>query len=144
MEELQQERIVCAMGSQVGAEEALRLTIEYTKSREAFGRPISRFQYISFELAKMATEVEIGRAFLDSLIIDHMEGKEIVKKASMAKYWICEMLNRIVGQCVEFHGGYGYMEEYPIARMFRDARVQTIYAGTSEIMLLIISRMMGL
>jgi len=144
MEKLQQERLVCAMGSQVGAEAALRLTIEYTKTREAFGRPISRFQYISFELAKMATEVEVGRAFLESLLIDHLEGRKDVKKASMAKYWICEMLNRVVGQCVQFHGGYGYMEEYPIARMFRDARVQTIYAGTSEIMLLIISRQLGL
>lgn len=144
MEKLQQERLVCAMGSQVGAEEALRVTIEYTKTREAFGRPISRFQYISFELAKMATEVEVGRAFLESLIIDHLQGRKDVKKASMAKYWICEMLNRVVGQCVQFHGGYGYMEEYPIARMFRDARVQTIYAGTSEIMLLIISRQLGL
>jgi acyl-CoA dehydrogenase len=144
MEELQQERIVCAIICQAAAEEALRLTIDYTKSREAFGRPVSRFQYISFELAKMATEVEIGRAFLDSLIIDHMEGREIVKKASMAKYWIAEMLNRMVGKCVQFHGGYGYMEEYPIARIFRDARVQTIYAGTSEIMLLIISRSLGL
>jgi acyl-CoA dehydrogenase len=144
MEKLQQERLVCAMGSQVGAEEALRITIEYTKTREAFGRPISRMQYISFELAKMATEVEVGRAFLESLLIDHLEGRKDVKKASMAKYWICEMLNRVVNQCVQFHGGYGYMEEYPIARMFRDARVQTIYAGTSEIMLLIISRQLGL
>ncbi len=144
MEKLQQERIVCAMGSQAGVEVALRMTIEYTKTREAFGRSISRFQYIAFELAKMATEVEIGRTFLDKLIIDHMQGREVVKQASMAKYWICEMLNRVVGQCVQFHGGYGYMEEYPIARAFRDARVQTIYAGTSEIMLLIISRHLGL
>jgi acyl-CoA dehydrogenase len=144
MEELQQERLVCAIICQAGAEEALRLTIEYAKSREAFGRPISRFQYISFELSKMATEVEVGRAFLESLVIDHLEGRKIVKKASMAKYWIAEMLNRVVGKCVEFHGGYGYMEEYPIARMFRDARVQTIYAGTSEIMLLIISRCLDL
>jgi acyl-CoA dehydrogenase len=144
MEKLQQERLVCAMGSQAASEEALRLTIEYTRTREAFGRPVSRFQYISFELAKMATEIEVGRAFLESLLIDHMEGRRDVKKASMAKYWICEMLNRVVGRCVQFHGGYGYMEEYPIARMFRDARVQTIYAGTSEIMLLIISRHLGL
>ncbi len=144
MEELQQERIVCAILCQVAAQEALRLTIDYTRSREAFGRPISRFQYISFELAKLATEVEVGRAFLESLILDHMQGKEIVKKASMAKYWLAEMLNRMVSTCVQFHGGYGYMEEYPIARIFRDARVQTIYAGTSEVMLLIISRLLGL
>lgn len=144
MEKLQQERLMCAIASQSTAEEALRLTLEYVKSREAFGRPIGRFQHISFEMARMATEVEIGRAFLDSLIVDHMEGREIVKKASMAKYWIAEMLNRVVGQCVQFHGGYGYMEEYPIARIFRDARVHTIFAGTSEIMLLIISRSLGL
>jgi acyl-CoA dehydrogenase len=144
MEKLQQERLVSAMMSQIFAEEALRLTIEYTKSREAFGRPISRFQYISFELAKMATDVELGRTFMESLIIDHMAGKELVKKASMAKYWIAEMLNDVAGKCVQFHGGYGYMEEYPIARLFRDAKVQTIYAGTSEIMLLIISRYLGL
>ena len=144
MEELQQERIVCAILCQVAAQEALRLTIDYTRSREAFGRPISRFQYISFELAKLATEVEVGRAFLESLILDHMQGKKIVKKASMAKYWLAEMLNRMVSTCVQFHGGYGYMEEYPIARIFRDARVQTIYAGTSEVMLLIISRLLGL
>ncbi|HON38022.1 MAG: acyl-CoA dehydrogenase family protein [Pseudomonadota bacterium] len=144
MQKLQQERLVCAMGSQVGAEEALRVTIDYTKTREAFGRPISRFQYISFELAKMAAEIEVGRAFLDTCILDHMEGRLDVKRASIAKYWICEMLNQVVSKCVQFHGGYGYMEEYPIARMFRDARVQTIYAGTSEIMLLIISRQMGL
>jgi acyl-CoA dehydrogenase len=144
MQKLQQERLVCAMGSQVGAEEALRVTLDYTRTREAFGRAISRFQYISFELAKMASEIEVGRGFLDTCLVDHMEGKLDVKRASIAKYWICEMLNRVVSQCVQFHGGYGYMEEYPIARMFRDARVQTIYAGTSEIMLLIISRQMGL
>ncbi len=144
MEELQQERIVCAIICQAAAEEALRLTIDFTKTREAFGRPVSRFQYISFELAKMATEVEVGRAFLESLLVDHLDGAKVVKKASMAKYWIAEMLNRLVAQCVQFHGGYGYMEEYPIARIFRDARVQTIYAGTSEIMLLIISRCLDL
>ncbi|HOO45670.1 MAG TPA: acyl-CoA dehydrogenase family protein, partial [Deltaproteobacteria bacterium] len=144
MEELQQERIVCAIICQAAAQEALRLTLDYTRNRTAFGRPVSHFQYISFELAKMATEVEVGRAFLDSVIIDHIKGRQIVKKASMAKYFISEMLNRIVARCVQFHGGYGYMEEYPIARIFRDARVQTIYAGTSEIMLLIISRCLGL
>ncbi len=86
----------------------------------------------------------MGRAFVESLLIAHLEGRRDIKQASMAKYWGGEMLNRVVAQCVQFHGGYGYMEEYPIARMFRDARVQTIYAGTSEIMLLIISRQLGL
>jgi acyl-CoA dehydrogenase len=144
MKKLQQERLMTSIGAQVMAEEALRLTIDFAKSREAFGKPIGRFQYISFELAKLATEVELGRTFLESLIMDHMEGREIVQKVSMAKYWIAEMLNRVVERGVQFHGGYGYMEEYPIARIFRDARVYTIFAGTSEIMLLIISRYLGL
>ncbi len=144
MKKLQQERLMTTIGAQVMAEEALRLTIDFARSREAFGRPIGRFQYISFELAKLATDVELGRTFLESLILDHMEGREIVQKVSMAKYWIAEMLNRVVERGVQFHGGYGYMEEYPIARLFRDARVYTIFAGTSEIMLLIISRYLGL
>ena len=144
MKKLQQERLVAAIGAQVMAEEALRLTIDFAKTREAFGKPIGRFQYLSFELAKLATDVELGRTFMESLILDHMEGREIVQKVSMAKYWIAEMLNRVVERGVQFHGGYGYMEEYPIARLFRDARVYTIFAGTSEIMLLIISRQLGL
>ena len=144
MEELQQERLVIAIGAHLMAEEALKLTIDYTKERKVFGRPVSRFQYIAFELAKMATDIELSKAFLESLILDHMKGKNVVQKASMAKYWITEMLNSMVGKCLQMHGGYGYMEEYPIARMFRDARVQTIVGGTSEIMLLVISRGLGL
>ncbi len=144
MEKLQQERLVSAWGSQIMAELALEYTIEFTKSRVAFGRPISRFQHNSFKLAEMATEVELGRTFIEALTLDHMEGKNIVKKVSMAKYWISEMANRIAQQGVQLHGGYGYMEEYPIARLFRDVRIQTIFAGTSEIMKLIISRMMNL
>ena len=144
MEKLQRERLALTIASQTVAEEALKITVEYAKERVAFGRPISRFQYNSFELAKMATEIEIGKAFLETLIIEHMDGKDIVQKVSMAKYWISEMLNRVVAKCVQLHGGYGFMEEYPITRMYRDSRVQTIVGGTSEIMLLIISRNMGL
>lgn len=144
MQKLQQERLVSAIGSQICAEGALAVTLEYTKTREAFGRPVSRFQHVAFELAKMATEVQLGRTFLESLIIDHLEHRDVSMKACMAKYWISEMANRVAAQGLQFHGGYGYMEEYPIARIFRDVRVQTIYAGTSEIMLLIISRLLGL
>ncbi|MBN2283866.1 MAG: acyl-CoA dehydrogenase family protein [Deltaproteobacteria bacterium] len=144
MEKLQQERLVSAWGSQIMAEMALEYTIDFTKSRVAFGRPVSRHQHVSFKLAEMATEVELGRTFMESLTLDHIDGKNIVKKVSMAKYWIAEMANRIAQQGVQLHGGYGYMEEYPIARLFRDVRVQTIFAGTSEIMKLIISRMMDL
>ncbi len=144
MQKLQQERLMAAWGSQISAEMALHHTLEYTKTRKAFGRPIARFQHNSFKLAEMATEVEIGRTFLESLTLDHIAGKDIVMKVSMAKYWIAEMANRIAAQGVQLHGGYGYMEEYPIARIFRDVRVQTIYAGTTEVMKLIITRMMGL
>lgn len=144
MVKLQQERVMAVIGAQVMAEVALKLTIDYTKERKAFGKSISRFQYISFELAKLATEIEIGRTFMESLVIDHMEGKDVVKRASMGKYWVCEMLNKVVQKGVQYHGGYGYMEEYPIARLFRDARVQTIYAGSTEIMLLVISRYLDL
>ncbi len=144
MIQLQQERLIAAMGSQIMAEAGLKITIEYTKERKAFGRPISRFQYNSFELAKMATDVELGRTFVDSLIIDHMAGKDIVKKVSMAKYWVCEMAKRVIDQGLQMHGGYGYMDEYEISKMYRDIRVHTIFGGTSEIMLLIISRMMEL
>ncbi|MDY6853648.1 MAG: acyl-CoA dehydrogenase family protein [Thermodesulfobacteriota bacterium] len=144
MADLQQERLMISWGAQLMAEEALKETINYTKERKVFGRAVSRYQYISFELAKMATEIELGRTFMESLIIDHVAGKDVVQKVSMAKYWITEMLNRVVGKCLQFHGGYGYMDEYPISRMFRDARVQTIIGGTSEIMLLVISRNMGL
>lgn len=144
MEKLQQERLFASWGSQVLAEVALEVTLDYCRSREAFGRPISRFQHNSFKLAEMATDIEIGRTFLEKLTLDHMEGKDVVKQVSMAKYWVCEMANRIVQQGVQLHGGYGYMEEYLIARLFRDVRVHTIYAGTTEVMKLIISRLMGL
>ncbi len=144
MQKLQQERLMAAWGSQLAAENALKYTIEFATQRKAFGRPISRFQANSFRLAEMATEVELGRTFLEVLTLDHIEKKDIVMKVSMAKYWVAEMANRIAQQGLQLHGGYGYMEEYPIARIFRDVRVQTIYAGTSEIMKLIITRMMGL
>ncbi|MBN1881924.1 MAG: acyl-CoA dehydrogenase family protein [Deltaproteobacteria bacterium] len=144
MEKLQQERLFASWGSQVMAEVALEVTIDYCRSREAFGRPISRFQHNSFKLAEMATDIELGRTFLEKLTLDHMEHKDVVKQVSMAKYWVCEMANRIVQQGVQLHGGYGYMEEYLIARLFRDIRIHTIYAGTTEVMKLIISRLMGL
>ncbi len=144
MQKLQQERMVSAWASQMSAEMALKYTIDFTKERKAFGRAISRFQANSFRLAEMATEVEIGRTFMEALTLDHIAKKDVVKKVSMAKYWIAEMANRVIAQGVQMHGGYGYMEDYPIARLFRDARVQTIFAGTSEIMKLIIGRYMDL
>lgn len=143
-ENLQQERIVSTVTSQALAERMLADVIEYTKTRKVFGKPISKFQNNAFKIAEMATEVELGRTFLDSLIAEHLEGGDIVKKVSMAKWWITEMANRVAYNSLQLYGGYGYMEEYPISKHFRDVRVHTIYAGTTEIMKLIISRHLGL
>lgn len=144
MEKLQQERLVVAICAQVAAEEMLRMTVDYVKTRKAFGRPISQFQNTQFKIAEMATEIEVGRAFLDQLIASHIAGEDIVTKVSMAKWWQTEMAKRVAAQCLQLHGGYGYMEEYPIARRYRDIPVSAIYAGTNEIMKTIIAKNMGL
>lgn len=143
MGELQRERLTVTIYAQGLAERILKDTMEYCKTREAFGKPIGDFQHISFRLAEMATEVELGRVFMDRLVEDYVLGKDIVTRVSMAKWWISEMANRVAYSCLQFYGGYGYMEEYTIARLFRDVRAQTIYAGTTEIMKLIISRNLG-
>ncbi len=144
MQKLQQERLVCAIGAQAAAEMILRDAIKYTKERSAFGRTISKFQHTRFKLAEMATEIEIGRAFVDRLIQDHMEKKDVVTETCMAKWWTTEMLKRTADQALQFYGGYGYMLEYPICKDYMDVRVQTIYAGTTEVMKEIIGRRMGL
>ncbi len=143
MEKLQQERIMATLMSQVAAEVMLADTIEYCKTRKAFGKFIGKFQHNAFKLAEMATEVELGRVFMNNLLYNHCKKKSIVKQASMAKYWICEMANRVAYHCVQLHGGYGYMEEYPVCRMYRDVRAHTIYAGTTEIMKSIIAKSLG-
>jgi acyl-CoA dehydrogenase len=139
-----QERLVCTLNAQAVAEFCLEVTIRYCKERTVFGRPISKFQHSQFEFAEMATEVKIGRTFIDKLIADHMEGKDVVKEVSMAKYWITDMANRVADRCLQLHGGYGYCEEYPIARAWRDVRVMRIFAGTNEIMKIIVAKRMGL
>jgi len=144
MEKLQQERLCVAILSQASSEKVLEDAIAYTQERKAFGRSISKFQNTQFTLAQCATEIEVGRAFLDSLIARHVAGKYLVKECSMAKLWQTEMQGRIVDACLQLYGGYGYMLEYPISRAYMDARVQRIYAGTSEIMKVIIARQMGL
>jgi len=144
MEKLQQERLEVSIKCQVNAEEAFKEALAYAKTREAFGRPIGNFQYTAFRLAEMATEVQMGRTFLDDLIAKHIRGESIVQEVSMAKYWLGEMVNRIAYQAVQIHGGYGYMEEYRICRIYRDVRSLSIFAGTSEIMKLIISKNLGL
>jgi acyl-CoA dehydrogenase len=144
MQKLQQERLVIAIGCQAAAEKVLEDTIRYTQERKAFGKPISKFQNTQFELAKCATEVEIGRAFLDRLVAEHVAGKYLVKECSMAKLWQSEMCQRVIDSCLQMFGGYGYMLEYPVTRAYMDARVQRIYGGTSEIMKIIIAKQMGL
>jgi acyl-CoA dehydrogenase len=144
MMKLQQERLVCAMAAVIAAEYMLDFTIKYCKERNAFGRPISKFQHVQFEIVEMATEAKLGRTFIDKLIMDHIEGKNIVVEVAMAKYWTTDMAFRVADRCLQLHGGYGYCEEYPIARAWRDIRVTRIFAGTNEIMKTIAARFMGL
>lgn len=144
MEKLQQERLIVAIAAQVSAEKILQLTIDYVKSRKAFGRSISQFQNTQFKLVEMATDIEMGRSFLDQLIAEHIEGGNIVTKVSMAKWKLTEIAKNIAVQCMQLHGGYGYMEEYEIARRYRDIPVASIYAGTNEIMKTIIAKNLGL
>jgi acyl-CoA dehydrogenase len=144
MQKLQQERLLVAIGCQAAAEAVLESTIDYTRERTAFGRPIAKFQNTQFRLAEMATEIEIGRHFLDRLLTDHVAGKDVLKETCMSKWWHSDLLKRVTDQCVQFFGGYGYMLEYPISKAFLDARVQSIFAGTNEIMKVVIAKQMGL
>ena len=144
MRKLQQERLVVAIAAQAGAEKVLADTLVYCKERHAFGRPIGKFQNSQFKLADCATEVEVGRAFLDKVVSGHVAGEHLVKECSMAKMWHTEMAGRVVDICLQLHGGYGYMLEYPVSRAFMDARVQRIFAGTNEIMRVIVAKQLGL
>jgi acyl-CoA dehydrogenase len=144
MEKLQQERLVTAVGALTSARRCIDDTIEYTKSRRAFGQQISSFQNTQFKLAEMATEVEIGQVFVDRLLVAHVRGDDVVSEVSMAKWWTTELLKRVASQCLQLHGGYGFMMEFAVATDYADAAVQSIYAGTNEIMKVIIARRMGL
>lgn len=143
MQKLQQERLVCSVMAQAAAETMLGITVQYCKERKAFGLPIGGHQHNTFKLVEMATEIEMGRTFLNALIADHIKSENIVKRVSMAKWKLSEMVNRVAYDCVQLHGGYGFMEEYPICRWYRDVRVLSIFAGTTEIMKQIIGKMMG-
>lgn len=140
MQELPQERLTVAIAALACAEAALQWTLDYTRERKAFGQAISAFQNTRFKLAEMATEIQIGRVFVDQCLALHLEGKLDVPTAAMAKYWATDLQCKVLDECVQLHGGYGYMWEYPIARAWADARVQRIYAGTNEIMKEIIAR----
>jgi len=140
MTNLAQERVGIAVAGIAAAEYLLEITTEYVKEREAFGRPLSKLQHIRFEMAEMATECAVTRTFLDRCIVDHSNGELDAVHASMAKWWATELQKRVADRCLQLHGGYGYMSEYPIARAFTDGRIQTIYGGTTEIMKEIIGR----
>jgi long-chain-acyl-CoA dehydrogenase len=143
MEQLPQERLNIAVVAMAGAQTALAMTTAYCQERTAFGKPIGTFQNSRFKLAEMKTEITIGQVFVDRCIMELNEGKLTTEQASMAKWWTTELQQRVVDQCVQLHGGYGYMLEYPIAKFYLDARVMSIYGGTNEIMKEIIGRTMG-
>ncbi|GAA1224792.1 acyl-CoA dehydrogenase family protein [Prauserella halophila] len=140
MQQLPQERLLIAVTAVAGMAAAVDQTITYTHEREAFGRPLSKFQNTKFTLADAATEVAVSRAFLDQCIERHLAGELDVQGAAMAKLWTTERANRVIDDCVQLFGGYGYMTEYPVARAWADMRISRIFGGTSEIMKDIISR----
>jgi acyl-CoA dehydrogenase len=140
MQQLPQERLIIAISSVCAMEAAVAETLRYTKERTAFGREIFNFQNTRFTMAECATEVAVCRAFLDRCIESHLRGELDVPTAAMAKWWCSERAGKVIDECVQLHGGYGYMSEYPIARAWTDIRVQRIYGGTNEIMKEIISR----
>jgi acyl-CoA dehydrogenase len=134
MEQLPYERLQIAVGAVAVAEEAVAITARYVKERNAFGKPLFDLQNTRFKLAECRTRAQVGRVFLDSCIERLLAGQLDDTSTAMAKYWLTESQNQIVDECLQLHGGYGYMTEYPIARMWADARVQRIYAGSNEIM----------
>jgi acyl-CoA dehydrogenase len=140
MSELPQERLIVAVHAMAMMERALELTIAYVKERQAFGKKIIEFQNTQFVLAECKTEATIAKVFLDHCIGQHLEGKLDSTTASMAKYRLTDLLGTVVDRCLQLFGGYGYMDEYPISRLYRDARVMRIYAGTNEVMKLLIAR----
>lgn len=143
MQQLAQERLSIAVIAASACEVALDHTITYCRERTAFGQAIGKFQNSRFKLAEMKTETQIARVFVDHCIEELNEGRLTPEDAAMAKWWTTELQQKVISQCLQLHGGYGYMLEYPIAKMFIDARVQTIYGGTNEIMKEIIGRGMG-
>jgi alkylation response protein AidB-like acyl-CoA dehydrogenase len=144
MMNLPQERLSIAVGAVAAAETVLAQTVEYVTGRKAFGQPIGSFQNTRFVLAELRTEVTIARTFLDECLRQLGSGDLTATDAAMAKYWTTELQNKVADRCLQLHGGYGYMDEYPVSKAWRDARVQSIYGGTNEIMREIVGRSMGL
>ncbi len=144
MKELPWERLQIAIAAVSSAQAAIEWTVEYVRSRKVFGATVASYQNTRFTLAELQTEVQIARVFVDKCIELLLEKKLDTATASMAKYWCTDLQGKVIDECVQLHGGYGYMWEYPIARAYADARVQRIYGGTNEIMKELITRSMGL
>jgi len=144
MEQLPWERLQIAISAVAAAQAAIDWTIEYTQDRQVFGKAVANYQNTRYKLAEMQTEVQIARVFVDKCCELVNEDLLDTQTASMAKYWCTDLQCKVMDECVQLHGGYGYMWEYPITRAFADARVQRIYGGTNEIMKEVISRGMGL
>jgi acyl-CoA dehydrogenase len=140
MKELPRERMIIAIQAALNAELAVEETIAYVKDRKAFGQRLIDFQNTQFKLAECKTEATLARVFVNHCLDELMAGRLDTAKASMAKYWCTDTENRIIDVCLQLHGGYGYMNEYPIGRMFRDSRVSRIYGGSNEIMKVLIAR----
>ncbi|MFS3130148.1 acyl-CoA dehydrogenase family protein [Nocardioides sp. Bht2] len=144
MMNLPQERLIIGAQAAAACDLMVDLCLDYAKTREAFGKPIGKFQHNRFLIAEMATEAKVTRVFIDDCIAKHLKGELDATGASMAKYWATELQNKLVNQAVQLHGGYGYMLEYPVAKAYLDSRISTIYGGTTEIQKEIIGRSLGL
>jgi len=144
MDKLQQERLMCAIMGVTGAERILHWITDYCKQTSTSGKSLSKSQAVQFALVEMATDVKLGRTFVEKLIADHMEKKEIIVETSMAKYWTTEMLNRVANRALDLCGQFGMSEKCPMVRAWRDAKIMTIFAGTNEVMKNIAAKFMGL
>jgi acyl-CoA dehydrogenase len=140
MSELPQERLTIAMQSIAAAQRAFDITCGYVRERKAFGKPIAEFQNTRYKLADLKADLSVGWAFIDQCLAQHIHGELTSSNASTAKLWCTEMHGRVVDACLQLHGGYGFMRDYEICRLYADARVQRIYGGTSEIMREMIAR----
>jgi acyl-CoA dehydrogenase len=144
MNQLPQERLNIAVQGMATIERALETTIDYVKQRNAFGKKLIDFQNTQFKLAECKTEATVAKVFVNWQIGEHLQGRLDAAKASMAKYWVTDLENKIIDECLQLHGGYGFMNEYPVARHYRDSKILEIGEGTSEVQLMLIAREIGL
>ncbi|MFF2498295.1 acyl-CoA dehydrogenase family protein [Peribacillus sp. NPDC058075] len=143
IQKLQQEKLMCAIGSLIAAKDMLHLTMNFIKGQKAFDKKISKFKTAQFTIAEIATDIQLGRTFVDGLICKHMTGENIITEVSMAKYWITEMSKRISEKCMQFHDGYGYMEDKKITRRHRDIPLSRFFTGTDETVKILIAKNIG-